>query len=719
MITDSYLARLAMIESSNNPFAVNENSGAKGLYQFIPSTAEAYGLDDPFDSDSSKEAAKKLSQDNYNYLKKKLGREPSEGELYLAHQQGMGGSTALLSNPDKKAVDVLAEVYDGNKARAKKAIKQNGGDVDMTAKDFANMWINKFEGKSEEKDTEQAQTDAIKERKEQEKLAELTASYPKVSSNIRSQLQGVESVEKEISDTYELSPEEMAEIETEFEQSSSYDLSPEEIAEIEAEFTESEEQIKPEENESPGFIDRMSRDISKRIKQSEEANMAETLPESMLQGAGTAAGLVGDVGGNVLTSAGRYIADADSVLGGYGANVLRSVGSGLSNLPSFGEGNLGENVSKDIDKLSKGYSAFRENSPRAAKNIEAAGNVLTLGVPAARYSDEIAEGAKLTKEAAENAYSPRSIEDIKKSSQKIYQEAQQSGGTFGDSFDLDVGIALDDTVRDIRYNNRNPLPKEKEALNYVDNLNKTILSGPNAQNLNFEELQRIDQQLSSLARDNIDDATKNPDYIGQKYIELQDNVRATIDDYIEKLPSEGEGYQKLKEARKEWNRYVKMQTINDMIERSDLKRKPISSLKTALGNLATDRKKARFFTDKEIAAMKKFSKDGALDKLLQATGSLLTPIVSLGTGNIGNAAISFGVKQGSDAIGDLYKYKSMRNLNSLIDTNQTFRQNSESVFSKRRLDRYGTGAKVLAPASVFDTIKPEEQEPLNSSVFVR
>lgn len=38
IVTDAHLDALRQIESSNNPNAVNQDSGAMGAYQFMPST---------------------------------------------------------------------------------------------------------------------------------------------------------------------------------------------------------------------------------------------------------------------------------------------------------------------------------------------------------------------------------------------------------------------------------------------------------------------------------------------------------------------------------------------------------------------------------------------------------------------------------------------------------------------------------------------------------
>lgn len=137
--SDRFRKKVAMIESGGNPKAKNPKSSAKGLYQFVDKTAMQYGLDDPFDPAKATKAFDALAADNYATLEKKLGRAPTEAELYLAHQQGAGGAAKLLENPDAMAVDVVGE----------KQVLLNGGSADMTAEQYAAMWGDKYEAAPE------------------------------------------------------------------------------------------------------------------------------------------------------------------------------------------------------------------------------------------------------------------------------------------------------------------------------------------------------------------------------------------------------------------------------------------------------------------------------------------------------------------------------------------------------------------------------------------
>ena len=129
-----YLTQTASIESGFNPSAKNPNSSASGLFQFVNGTARQYGLTNPFDPAASTDAAARLAADNKAHLTRTLGREPTAGELYLAHQQGAGGAAKLLSNPNARAVDVVGL----------DAVRLNGGDPNMTAGQFAQRWVGKL-----------------------------------------------------------------------------------------------------------------------------------------------------------------------------------------------------------------------------------------------------------------------------------------------------------------------------------------------------------------------------------------------------------------------------------------------------------------------------------------------------------------------------------------------------------------------------------------------
>jgi hypothetical protein len=131
------LVRMAQIESSFGKNLGNPNSSAKGPFQFIDSTWGQYGRgQNVMDTGANTDAAARLMLDNKNALTRKLGREPSGWELYLAHQQGIGGAQKLLLSPEARASDLVGH----------KAVALNGGNSNMSGQDFASIWKAKYEG---------------------------------------------------------------------------------------------------------------------------------------------------------------------------------------------------------------------------------------------------------------------------------------------------------------------------------------------------------------------------------------------------------------------------------------------------------------------------------------------------------------------------------------------------------------------------------------------
>jgi hypothetical protein len=128
-----YLVTTAKMESDLNPTASASTSSAKGLYQFIDQTwlgtvkeagaqfgygdyadaisksaSGSYSVSDPKtraavlklrdDPVASAAMAGVLTQSNSFNLTGKIGRRPTDAELYMAHFMGVGGAAKLISN---------------------------------------------------------------------------------------------------------------------------------------------------------------------------------------------------------------------------------------------------------------------------------------------------------------------------------------------------------------------------------------------------------------------------------------------------------------------------------------------------------------------------------------------------------------------------------------------------------------------------------------------
>lgn len=145
------MLRIAQTESGLNPNTANPKSSARGLYQFMTAPGGSwseYGRGgNPLDPVANADAGMRYTRDNISHLRNALGRDPTPGEIYLAHQQGRAGAAALLKDPNQPAVNAIGGFYK-NPATARDAIVLNGGRDGMTAGEFANKWVSRFDGGS-------------------------------------------------------------------------------------------------------------------------------------------------------------------------------------------------------------------------------------------------------------------------------------------------------------------------------------------------------------------------------------------------------------------------------------------------------------------------------------------------------------------------------------------------------------------------------------------
>ena len=150
-----YLLTTAKMESNFNPKASATTSSAKGLFQFIDQTwlgtvkeagsqlgygkyadaitkdaSGSYSVSDPAaraaimklrdDPDAASSMAGVLTQSNSFKLTGKIGRRPSDAELYMAHFMGVGGAGKLINgaeeNPNASAARMFPNAAAANRS---------------------------------------------------------------------------------------------------------------------------------------------------------------------------------------------------------------------------------------------------------------------------------------------------------------------------------------------------------------------------------------------------------------------------------------------------------------------------------------------------------------------------------------------------------------------------------------------------------------------------
>lgn len=152
-IDPTTLLTIAYLETGGtyDPSAKNKSSSASGLFQFTNRTGKEYGLSggDRLDAGKSADAAARLLLANQEYLRQALGRDPTTGELYLAHQQGAYGASQILTSPTgSNAVTTLgreAVALNVPRLPGENAREFNDRISRMTVGDFSKVWTDKAE----------------------------------------------------------------------------------------------------------------------------------------------------------------------------------------------------------------------------------------------------------------------------------------------------------------------------------------------------------------------------------------------------------------------------------------------------------------------------------------------------------------------------------------------------------------------------------------------
>lgn len=174
-----YLLATAKVESDLNPKASSSTSSARGLFQFIDQTwlammkgagsrlglsryADAitqtgsgrYEVSDPAmrgtimamrdDPKTNALMAGVFTQSNATKLAGRLGRPPSDGELYIAHFLGSGGAAKLITLAANSPGAVAADAFP-NAARANRSIFYDGQGHARTAAQVYGTLVGRYD----------------------------------------------------------------------------------------------------------------------------------------------------------------------------------------------------------------------------------------------------------------------------------------------------------------------------------------------------------------------------------------------------------------------------------------------------------------------------------------------------------------------------------------------------------------------------------------------
>ncbi len=186
-----YMLATAKMESNFNPKASASTSSARGLYQFIDQTwlgtvkeagsqlgygnyadaiskssSGAYYVNDPSmrnsimqlrnDPDAASSMAAVLTQSNSFKLTGKIGRRPSDSELYMAHFMGVGAPPSWISNAEDNPNASAARLFPNAAAANRSIFYEKGTGRARSVSEVYSVLTSRYNAAANAKDTRTA-----------------------------------------------------------------------------------------------------------------------------------------------------------------------------------------------------------------------------------------------------------------------------------------------------------------------------------------------------------------------------------------------------------------------------------------------------------------------------------------------------------------------------------------------------------------------------------
>jgi hypothetical protein len=382
----------------------------------------------------------------------------------------------------------------------------------------------------------------------------------------------------------------------------------------------------------PSFTDKVGQAYDNRAGMAQDAVNAyqageQSLPETFAQVTGKGvAGFANDVIGESAEK--LYDATAAPLV----KEGFQAVGNAVA------QSAPGQFIGGLLQKEAANYKEFAANNPRAARNLEAVGNVVELGanvVPVGKVekgvekvSDAVGGEKLINKMVPDPAMT---ADAVKAESNAAYQFATENGANLNKTF---INSILDDAEKLKPQTEAGRLiAGDKATTKFIEKM-QALRDKP----LDLPALQEIDEELGDLIDDHTELGKLKKE--GKKLHDLQTMIRNRIEDADDTMIEGGrEGLSALKEGRRLWSKQAKLRDVEKIITRAEMAQQPANALKTGFKNLYLNDKRMRGYTKAEREAIKKAADTGIFAETLATFGSRLLPLgLGVKAGPLGAAA---------------------------------------------------------------------------------
>jgi hypothetical protein len=363
---------------------------------------------------------------------------------------------------------------------------------------------------------------------------------------------------------------------------------------------------------------------------------------------------IGQVGGNIIGTAGDVIGEGVSQVAKGVYNVLPEGAQEYikETASSIGGSDVGQLAGKAAQEYEANLKAFEKSNPRFARNLKAireAAVLTPLGTPAVRAA---AKGAVTPVGKAATSVAkgvtpsiPKPIykaEPVKEISSGLYKQVEEAGGSLRPEA-RDILINKVEQLADI---GGERLTSGKSV--FEDMLD--TLSKKQGQPLTLKGVEDLDKELTGLIQKERTIAGISPE--GLKLQDLQDDFRNVIRNPTEDLVIGGrEGFDALKSATSQWAAGKKLEEIESIFEYAKKTDNPATSIKAQFRTLSRNKKRMAGYTPAEQELIKQAAESSLFADFLRTTAGsrLISSVMGTVGGALGGGFMGAAVGGGAGA----------------------------------------------------------------------
>ena len=431
--------------------------------------------------------------------------------------------------------------------------------------------------------------------------------------------------------------------------------------------------------ETKGMFGRIGEDIMSRAgdvaeiqAMHETGQISKPAEIAMMAGKG-GAGVVGDIGGELLKGTLDVAAGIDEYTGGFVGGGLSRVGSAIGSLPSIGGGTIGEKLPQEIEQVNKAYDEFAEEHPVFSTSLESGANLLMLA-PVLKYGEDIISATgKLQKKVHNKELMKLTSGEARKKGSVLFSAAEESGGGVKDRFwkeyiDDIVKSTTDEPeiVQALRGN-------ESEVYKAINRLKELDVKGQS-----YNSLKKMQTALGNYAEAARDLGAATPES------RMYEHMKHALVDKLENAPDDlfVGGKQSLelsKEGRKYWAASFRLDEVERVIQRSVGAAQPSTVMVNGFRKIRDTPKLFNKYSNIEKDAIRKAAKTGKFEDVLKGFSTNLMPMITATTmagtggamvGGAGGAALGIAsataARQGAKSMVEAIQLRKAQTLKKAI-----------------------------------------------------